>query len=80
MVPGAKLVDFSYDESAQPPRVVATYLTEQPFPEALERGIANLLRSRLGQEVALELRYVGPLPAGEKESEKAAPQPAPSAK
>lgn len=62
MVSGAKLVDFSYDPQTQPPRVVATYLTEAPFEAALERGIANLLRSALGQEVELEVRYVGPLP------------------
>ena len=62
MVPGAKLVDFSYDPAAQPPAVVATYLATEPFPEALERGIANLVRAELGQ-VTLEIRYVGPLPA-----------------
>lgn len=75
MVPGAKLVDFSYDPAAQPPQVVATYLAPAPFDESLERGIANLLRSQMGQEVALEVRYVGPLPtpAREKEAEKTPP-------
>jgi len=63
MVQGAKLVDFSFDASSEPPRVVATYLTTAPFDEALERGIANLVRVQTGLEVALELRYVGPLPA-----------------
>lgn len=62
MVSGARLVDFSYDPGAQPPRVVATYLASQPFHESLENGIANLLRSELGQDVTLEVRYVGPLP------------------
>jgi uncharacterized hydrophobic protein (TIGR00271 family) len=67
MVPGAKLVDFSYDAQTQPLRVVAIYLTEAPFEPALERGIANLLQSALGQEMELEVRYVGPLPRGEEE-------------
>jgi hypothetical protein len=61
MVPGAKLVDFSYDPAAEPPRVTATYLAREPFAEPLERGIANLLSSQLGKEVALEIQYVGPL-------------------
>ncbi len=62
MGPGARLVVFSYDPGAQPPRVVATYLASQPFHQSLENGIANLLRSELGQDVTLEFRYVGPLP------------------
>jgi hypothetical protein len=62
MVPGAKLVDFSYDGASSPPRVVATYLAGAPFDPALEKGIENLLRSALGQNVSLELHYVGPLP------------------
>ena len=62
MGPGARLVVFSYNPGAQPPRVVATYLASQPFHESLENGIANLLRSELGQDVTLEVRYVGPLP------------------
>lgn len=67
MVPGAKLVDFHYDPAAQPPRVVATYLAREPFGEPLERGIANLVRAEIGQDVALELGYVGPLPAPERQ-------------
>lgn len=63
MVPGAKLVDFSYDPGSSPPRVVATYLASTPFEPALEQGIENLLRSALGQDVSLELHYVGPLPS-----------------
>lgn len=78
MVLGAKLVDFSYDPAAQPPRVVATYLTTEPFPEALERGIANLLSAEIGQEVTLEIRYVGPLPAPNRPAE--APKRAPARK
>jgi len=62
MVPGAKLVDFSYDAQAAPPQIVAVYLTNGPFEDALEQGIANLLRSALGAEVEVELKYVGPLP------------------
>lgn len=62
MVPGSKLVDFSYDPQSAPHRVVATYLTTAPFDEPLERGITNLLRGVLGQDVELDLRYVGPLP------------------
>jgi hypothetical protein len=73
MVPGSKLVDFSYDQQSEPPRVVATYLTTAPFDDALERGITNLLRGVLGHEVALELRYVGPLP--ETESPTTSPTP-----
>ncbi|HSC77371.1 MAG TPA: TIGR00341 family protein [Candidatus Acidoferrales bacterium] len=65
MVPGSKLVDSNYDPTAQPPKVVATYLTTAPFPEPLERGIANLLSGQLGQEVALEIHYVGPLPGNQ---------------
>lgn len=61
MVPGAKLVDFSYDPAADPPKVTATYLAREPFAEPLERGIANLISSQLGREVALEIQYVGPL-------------------
>jgi hypothetical protein len=49
MVQGAKLVDFSYDAAAEPPRVLATYLTTSPFDAALESGIANLVRSQTGQ-------------------------------
>ena len=74
MVPGAKLVDFSYDPQAQPPRIVVTYLTEAPFEPALEHGIANLLRSALGQEIELEVRYVGPLPRREEEPSAGPPQ------
>jgi hypothetical protein len=70
MVQGAKLVDFSYDAAGQPPRVTATYLTTSPFEEALETGIANLVRAQTGQEVTLEIRYVGPLPAREEEEKK----------
>lgn len=62
MVPGAKLVDFSLDAAVQPPRAVATYMSVEPFAPALEQGIGNLVRSQVGQEVALEIRYVGPLP------------------
>jgi len=72
MVPGAKLVDLNYDETTQPPRVVATFLTTAPFGEALERGMANLLRGELGKEVTLEVRYVGPLPAAPAEQKPAA--------
>ena len=65
MVQGAKLVDFSFDAAAQPPHVVATYLTASPFDAALEQGIANLVRAQTGQEVTVEIRYVGPLPGRE---------------
>jgi len=80
MVQGAKLVDFSYDAAAEPPRVMATYLTTAPFDEALESGIANLVREQTGKEVALEIRYVGPLPSREevkKPEEKKPASPAP---
>ena len=60
---GAKLVDFSYQSELVPPQVVATYLTSEPFDAALERGIMNLLRSQVAHDVALEIRYVGPLPS-----------------
>jgi hypothetical protein len=77
MVQGAKLVDFSFDPAAEPPKVVATYLTNEPFAEPLERGIANLISSQLGKEVALEIQYVGPLkPAPEAEKPPASPMPA----
>ncbi len=81
MVPGAKLVDFSYDPAAEPPKVVATYLASEPFAEPLERGIANLLSSQLGREVALEIHYVGPLrqaPAPDAASKEAPPKPKPA--
>jgi hypothetical protein len=76
MVPGAKLVDFSYDAAAEPPKVVATYLAGEPFAEPLERGIANLISSQLGREVALEIQYVGPL----RTTPEAEKSPAPPAK
>jgi len=79
MVPGAKLVDFSYDPAAEPPKVTATYLTSEPFAEPLERGIANLISSQLGKEVALEIQYVGPLKAApEPEAAPAPPKPKPA--
>ncbi|HEX9764425.1 MAG TPA: TIGR00341 family protein [Candidatus Acidoferrales bacterium] len=79
MVPGAKLVDFSYDPAAEPPKVTATYMVSEPFAEPLERGIANLISSQLGKEVALEIQYVGPLktaPEADKPSPVTLPKPA----
>jgi uncharacterized hydrophobic protein (TIGR00271 family) len=73
MVPGAKLVDFSVDARAEPPRVAATYLVTAAFDPVLERGIANLVRSELGQDAEVELRYVGPLPAAKPEEAPAKP-------
>lgn len=63
MVPGAKLVDFSFDAATQPPKVLATNMVKAPFEPPLEQGIANLLRSNLGEEIELRIQYVGPLGA-----------------
>ena len=50
--------------------MVATYLTQAPFGEALEAGIANLLRNQMSAEIVLEVKYVAPLPTEPPEVEK----------
>ena len=76
MVPGAELMNFKYTPETEeaPAKVVATYLATAPFGETLETGITNLLRNQLGFEIALELKYVAPLPSEPKEEEKPAQQ------
>ena len=61
MVPNARLIDFNYDDSGEVPVIEATYLTTAPFGEALETGIANLVRNRAGFEVILKLKYAAPI-------------------
>lgn len=72
MVPGAALMNFQYTagQEGEAPKVVATYLTQAPFGEALEVGIANLLRNQMGAEIVLEVKYVAPLPTEPPEEEK----------
>ena len=69
MVPGARLIDFQYvaAEGEAPAKVVATYLTQAPFGDALEQGITNLVRRQLGTEVTLEVKYFAPLPSPQDE-------------
>jgi len=69
MVPGTELISFNYDSSGDVLRIEATYQTQAPFGEALETGIANLVRNLAGFEVAVELRYVAELPAGKQDAE-----------
>ena len=69
MVPGAELIKFEYDEAGETPRIEATYQTTAPFGEALETGIANLVRNRAGFEITVKLKYVAEIPDEPKAAE-----------